>query len=427
MNPLKKFWIVFLSFLPFGAGAIPLLWIAGLTAGVSLLGATYRHFSPVNVSDSLEFFSTCWTCDIFSNILTELSNILPELYNGLGEMIIPFAVILSAIWFTWKIADNFFNNKFNDTWNIANDFGKHLLKLGVVSALLVAPLPRMITQVVIEPIFSVGLSLNRAITFEDNFDECVITTTIADPNAIHDNGAFSTKLRNNITCEIASIHKLTGTGMTVGWVLMNMAFDTDHMLKLLWTVPIFPNLILLALGAIIIGIFLTALLPIPLYFLEVFVKLSMDLIMLPLMLLSWLFKGWAISLKGVGTTIRAMIDNIISATLGIAVTAVFISFATMFLNAAFGQWNGMDVLIQAFNTSDSQGYEIIKNAIEMKNDSLITVLLMGIFLAMFMVSIPALVKALFNVQISTKYYDTIKNDAKTLWGGAQKIWKSLKK
>lgn len=427
MSPLKKFFIIFLSFLPFGARAVPLLWILGITAGASILGATYQHFSPVNVSDSLEFFSTCWTCEIFSGILTELSNMLPKLYNALGQIIIPFAVILSAIWFTWKIVDNFFNGLKENTWNIANDFGKHLLKLAFVSALLVAPLPRMITQTIIEPVFSIGLSINRAITFENNFDECVIATTIADPNAIHNNGAFSTKLRNNITCEIASIHQLTGTGMTVGWTLISMAFDSDYMLHFLWKIPIFPNLLLLGLGVLVLGLFLTALLPIPLYFLEVFVKLTMDLIMLPLMLLSWLFKGWAITLKGAGTTIRGIIDNIISATLGVAVISIFISFATMFLNAAFGEWNGMDVLIQAFNTSDSSGYEIIKNAIEMKNDSLITVLLMGLFLAMFMVATPALVKTLFNVQISEEYYNSLKKDSEKVWGGAKKIWESLKK
>ena len=427
MNPLKKFWIIFLSFLPFGAGAIPLLWTLGLTAAATLVGATYRYFSPVNVAESMEFFSTCWTCEIFSDILTELSKILPKLYNTLGELIIPLSIALSAIWFTWRITDNFLNGNKDKPWSIADAFGKHLLKLAFVSALLVAPLPRMITDVVIEPIFSIGLSINRAFVYEDNFDKCVITTTIADPNTTNNRGAFSTKLINHTTCQIANIHQLTGAGMTVGWVLMNMSLDPEYAFIAPFNVPIFPNLLLLAFGLVVIGIFVTALLPIPLYLLEVFVKLTMDFIMLPLMLLSWLFDGWAISLKGAGTTIRGIINDVISASVGIAIVGIFISFSTMFLNAAFGQWNGMDALLQAFSASDSQGYEIIKSAIEMKNDSIITILLMGLFLAMFMVSTPALIKALFNVQISTKYYDSAKKDAKTLWNGTKKIWESLKK
>ena len=50
---------------------------------------------------------------------------------------------------------NFINAKFDNPWNIATTFGNHLFKLGFVCLLLIAPLPRMITDVAIEPIFNV--------------------------------------------------------------------------------------------------------------------------------------------------------------------------------------------------------------------------------------------------------------------------------
>jgi hypothetical protein len=61
------------------------------------------------------------------------------------------------------------------------------------------------------------------------------------------------------------------------------------------------------------------------------------------------------------------------------------------------------------------------------NDSLITVILMGIFIAMFMTMIPQLTKMLFNIQISDKYYQTAKNDLNTMWGNLKKWGSAIKK
>ena len=142
------------------------------------------------------------------------------------------------------------------------------------------------------------------------------------------------------------------------------------------------------------------------------------------MLLGWLFKDWKISLKGAGKSIRKIIDDVISGTLGIAMTGVFVSFAIMFLHAVFGDSNGASTLATAIEKNDSK---FLMDALMMNNDSLITVVLMGLFLAMFMSMIPALIKTLFNVEISTDFYDKIKTNSKIVWEGAKKYYKSLKK
>ena len=53
--------------------------------------------------------------------------------------------------------------------------------MAFVGALLMIPLPRLLTSVVIEPVFNVGLSLNRAVAGNDEFAKCVVATAIADP------------------------------------------------------------------------------------------------------------------------------------------------------------------------------------------------------------------------------------------------------
>ncbi len=404
--------------------------IVGGLAGVGVIAgfSIYRTMAPVNMNDAYLFFSSCWSCQMFSDIMGIMSGILPKIYSALGHVIIPFAIILTAIWLAWKVADGFLNTRIEDPWSMTNSFTTHLMKLGLVCALMLAPLPRMITQIAIEPVFNIGLTLNRTVVHDDTFDTCVVATAIADPVSVSEDaansGAFSPKLRHNLACELAGIHQMTGMGMTVGWTMMNMAFNSEYMHKILWDIPIFPNVILFIGGITILVLFFMALLPIPLYFLEIFITLSLDLVMLPLMLLAWLFKGWKISLPGAGKTIRGIVDYVISATFGLAVTGIFISFAIMFLNAIFGDWNGANALVTAMTQNDSK---FLMDALMLRNDSLINIVLMGIFITMFMIMIPALSKTLFRAGISTKFYETTKKNIDIIWKELKNWYENMKK
>ena len=432
MNRLKKFWIVFLSFLPFTAGAAAPLVIGGIAgAGVIAGFSIYRSMSPVNMADAYKFFSSCWSCQMFSDIMATMSRILPSIYEAIGKTIIPFAIILTAVFFAWRLTSNFLNSKTEAPWSIVSTFTNHCAKLAFVCIMLLAPLPRLISEVAVQPIFNVGLALNRAVVYDDSFDSCVIATAIADPTSNDINaanqGAFSPRLRHNLACELAGVHQMTGLGMTVGWTMLNMSFNSDYMHKILWNVPIFPNVPILFAGMLILVLFFMALIPVPLYFLEIFIKLSLDLVMLPLMLLAWLFKGWQISLPGAGKTIRSIIDDVINGTLGLAMTGIFVSFAIMFLNAIFGDWGGATVLQTALSSSESAGAKILMDALMMRNDSMITIILMGVFISMFMNMIPALSKTLFNVQISDDFYQTTKKNVDIVWKNLKKWYEVMKK
>jgi hypothetical protein len=298
-----------------------------------------------------------------------------------------------------------------------------MLKLGLVLALLAFPLPRLISNVALEPIFSIGLSLNRVVAGDEKFNECLIATTIADTNPDVD-GAFSPKLRHNLACELANVHQMTAVGMTAGWTMLNMAFSPDYMHKAAF-VPIFPNIPVFFAGLLILLLFFAALLPVPLYFLEVFIKLSLNLIMLPMFLLGWLFKGFEKIIPGNGAkSIQDTINELVQGVLGIAMIGIFISFSVMFLNAMFGKWQGANALAAAFANNDSR---ILMDGLTMNNDSIITIILMGLFIAMFMSMIPALVKAIFSINISDEYYKKAEKDVKAVWGNMKKWYGSVAK
>ena len=428
MSRLKKFWIVFLSFLPFASGAVaPIVVVAIAGVGVLAGFSIYRTAAPVNMNDALNFFSSCWSCQMFSDIMGTVSNILPGVYRGIGTVVIPFAAALLAIWFAWQLISSYMNAKNIEPWSLTGDFGVRILKLGVICALLVAPLPRLINDIAIEPIFNIGMSMNHVVSDDESFNTCVVATAIVDPVSVSrdaaSRGAFSPKLRHNLACELATVHQMTGLGMTVGWTMLNMAFNEKYMHKIMWKIPIFPNVPIFMGGLLILVLFFVALLPIPIFFLEIFINLSLDLIMLPLNLMAWVFNGWKILPDG-SKNIKSIIDDVVKGTLGLALTGIFVTFAIMFLDAVFGGWNGASVLATALAQNDST---IIMDGLMMRNDSIVTIILMGVFIAMFMTSIPTLIKTLFNVKISDDFYKTTKNNLDITWANLQKIWKVIKK
>ena len=48
-------------------------------------------------------------------------------------------------------------------------------------------------------------------------------------------------------------------------------------------------------------------------------------------------------------------------------------------------------------------------------------------MTMFMLMIPALIKSIFNVTVSDKYYQETKTSLQNAWNGAKKWWKAAKK
>lgn len=141
------------------------------------------------------------------------------------------------------------------------------------------------------------------------------------------------------------------------------------------------------------------------------------------MLLAWLFSGWKIVDWG-GKTLQSIINDCITGTVGIALVGVFTTFAVMFLNAIFGNWGGATALRDALMTNDAK---MLMDGLFMNNDSLITIILMGLFIAMFMSMIPALIKTLFTVTVPENFYKTTADNVKKTYDNIKKIYDNTRK
>jgi hypothetical protein len=386
----------------------------------------------MDMAGAFEFFSSCWTCGMFADIIGILSDMLPKVYYAIGLIILPVTVGLTVVWLAWRILAGYIGaGEREDAWKLSGWLGSHVLKMGIVAVLLVAPLPRLFTKVAIEPVFNVSLSVGRAVDSAaqpsdvNSFESCVIATALSDVS--DPDGAFSPKLRHNLACQLAGIHQMTGLGMTAGWTMLQMSFDHHYMHKPFFGIPLFPNVILSIGGFIILILFFFALLPVPIYILEVFVKLAMDLVMLPLMLLSWLFKGWKIFPEGTGNLME-MLNDVIKNIAGIALLIIFVAFSSIFVTSMFGSSESVQTIGRAIEENNAH---IFMDGLIMSGDgsgSIVTVILIGVFLAMFMTMIPQLIDELFkNVGIPKEYYNETEKWVKGKYDWVKNWQKSLKK
>ena len=204
--------------------------------------------------------------------------------------------------------------------------------------------------------------------------------------------------------------------------MLNMSFSADYMHKILG-IPVFPNIITFFAGLLVVALFFFALIPVPMYLLEVVIELALDLVMLPLWLLGWLFDGWKIMPDGIGN-IKKTLNRVIKDTAGIATVLVFVAFGVFLLSAVSGTFGADSSLHAAFANNDTK---ILMDGIMLENDSLVVIVLIGLFFAMFMGMIPKLVNSLFStVHIPDEYYKKARENIEKAYESIKKNGKNWK-
>ena len=59
------------------------------------------------MNGAYSFFCGCWSWRMVADIMATMCNMLPRIYSALEHVISPFAVMLSASWFAWRLVDSF--------------------------------------------------------------------------------------------------------------------------------------------------------------------------------------------------------------------------------------------------------------------------------------------------------------------------------
>ena len=150
MKVLKKFWMALIAMMPISAGAVgPFLW-GTMAVGVGIIGVSiWRTVSPVDMKEALSVFSSCWTCQMFSDIMISMSSLLPGVYRAMGHIVIPMSATLLAVLIAWRLCQSYLNGKQEEASKLLGNFGVYIAKLTLIIGLLLVPLPRLITSILI--------------------------------------------------------------------------------------------------------------------------------------------------------------------------------------------------------------------------------------------------------------------------------------
>lgn len=395
--------------------------------------ANYKSYSLLTMDGAFNFFSSCWTCGIFSGIINAFSSLLNVVYLSLGEFMIYIMVLVTAVWIAYEILMSFIKAKpVASSWDYLNKFLPHLVKMAFIAGVLLLPMPRLLISTFVEPVVYVAMSYNKVVdkhfsddNHKNSYNECLIATLIQDSQTPHHpDDAFSPMFRSALACHLASVHRLAGTGLTVGWTFMKEAFDVKHFYKIAF-LPVFPNLGLLLAGFLLIAVFLVVLLPVPLYILEVVINLAIDFIFLPLIFLGWLFNGNPFFI-GDSHSLKKIIENFIRGFAGISMVLIFVSFAMFFMDSILSPADPSGAFIQ--NAISQNNPDLLVEGMTLKNGSFMTLIFSGVFLAMFMFLLIKLVKTLFaEVSVPEKYLNVTKQNIKYISDVSKNLYKIFSK
>jgi hypothetical protein len=95
--------------------------------------------------------------------------------------------------------------------------------------------------------------------------------------------------------------------------------------------------------------------------------------------------------------VKSIIDDVVKSTFGLALVGLFVGFALLFLNDVIGVMDGEDALTTALQTGASM---YLMEGLKFNNDSIINILMAGLFIGMFMNAIPNLIKKLFAMDLT---------------------------
>lgn len=394
------------------SAALPVLPIA---AAVAVLSAVvYRSFVETNTSAALDFFSSCWSCQIFGGVTNGISATAAAAYANLGEFVALLAVILTPIYFAWILMGGYLTAKpETNMWKQTGRLGRHLVKLAFITILLMLPLPRMVSGLIVEPSFNAALSfqnvLSEALDPNDaSLEACLVATAISEPvnpatpgigggavgfaGQSGSVGVFSPTFRHKMLCSIAQLHMLSASGMTAGWLIFNSAFDAKHMYKInikVADIPLFPNVGWILLGLMFMFVYAWMIVPIAMAFLEFIIKFAIDIIFLPMTLLGWLFANnglWKVEDKD----IMAIITDTIKTAVGVGMIAVFMTFALGMVGQLISG-AGLNDLNASFRANEAAA---IIGTDGLLAGKITTLAFFGIFIAMFLGGMTELIKKL---------------------------------
>jgi hypothetical protein len=307
--------------------------------------------------------SYCWSCPLFRLMYNISSSYAIAEYEFIKPAALKLLIIGFAFWILY-----FTFNALNPLGKIMSpgEYGETIYKNFAVASfsafLLTAASPTVIYEYGITPIISLGVQYSKDVLettgVKIDLKNCRASQVKDIPLFKTENGeekkyeqAFSDEAKNELTCLIEGFSSLQSRYMTVGKYLMQYSFNPAYSQS-------FFNPGMFIAGFIVMLLFATILMTFPLILLSAFFNLSIVCLMMPLLVVSWVFDY---TKKYVTTAI----EIVIQATLTIVFLSIISAYLVTGMQTVYTGGNKGSDAISKYITDTSKVYaqsdEEIKN------------------------------------------------------------------
>jgi len=286
----------------------------------------------------LENDSECMFCKTTDRFIVLMGNLSYQIFKELSSLTIALIGIFMGLWIVWTFLQAFIGLGIPTFDTIYKNFAPKLFMSVFVVAILALPTPKIIYQLMLEPVLSVGVGygtrLMRATGGEDSmakYYDCLVTKKEYEEERMESEG-FSPYLRKSLTCMVEQSKRMSSVGTVVGQLLLMQSWKA----KYAWVPFLIPNMLMGFVGLILLIAYWALHLTFLLLLYGSLFELAVIILFLPFTLMGVVFTSGEKPIPFFGGMLDTTKKTLINATFTITFLCLFLSLIHAFMQAVMG-------------------------------------------------------------------------------------------
>ena len=285
--------------------------ILAVLASVAFTSPAFALCDPVPQTMN-GYLSDCYICDFVSMLLRAINTVATQSFDMMGDVgggpAISLMAIGFALWLGWHIGNYFINYKYPDPMEFMTELGRCAFRVTFIAAILMLP-ASIAVDFVISPIITMATELILGLVNTDVIADIIADNSLSGMEnfcgaAMNDSGlsngmALSPQVLNSILCMVQAVYYEAVKGVVIG---EGIACNAQSLNLIIFSIP---DIGMWLIGVIIFIVFLFIVLTVSFALVDYIVRIGFVLIMLPLLLVAWVFpitrqytkKGWELFLN----------------------------------------------------------------------------------------------------------------------------------
>ena len=280
-------------------------------ASVAFASPAFALCDPVPQTVNF-YLSNCYICDFVSLLLGAINTVATQSFDMMGDVgggpAISLMAIGFALWLGWHVGNYLINYKYPDPMEFVTELGRCAFRVTFIAAILMLP-AALAVDFIISPIITMATELILGLVNTDVVADIIADNSISGTEnfcgaALNDSGlsngmALSPQVLNSILCMVQSVYYEAIKGLVIG---EGIACNAQSLNLIIFSIP---DVGMWIIGIIIFIVFAVIVFSISFAMVDYIVRIGFVLIMLPLLLVAWVFpitrqytkRGWDLFLN----------------------------------------------------------------------------------------------------------------------------------